>query len=247
MALMLLLVLPLSAIAGTPGQDKEDVDAKIKEFTEAMKAAKTDADRLRAIDALSGIHHLKASSKLTTIIAGPFSDAVRVAAAEGVGRIGDVKAGAGLQPILGGFGNLLQSEVPSRAADQKVAEAVVRALGTLRDHSAVKQLTGMLISANIPLMGECVRSLGKIRDLGCMDGLLKLHYAANAPEGVGAQNVRKPLAPDTLAALRRITGQKLTSPDEWNKWWRANGGAFRLPPEEALGGLPPEGRTFAVF
>ena len=80
-----------------------------------------------------------------------------------------------------------------------------------------------------------------------MDGLLKLHYAANAPEGVGAQNVRKPLAPHTLAALRRITGQSLTTPDEWNKWWRANNGTFRIPPEESLGGLPPDVRTFVAY
>src|SRR5437773_11904869 len=112
--MFLVLALAASTELGT-SQDKEDVDAKIKEFAEAMKAAKTDAERLRAIDALSAVRHLKAASKLTTILAGPFSDAVRVAAAEGVGRIGDVKAGAGLQPILGNFGNLLQSEVPSRA------------------------------------------------------------------------------------------------------------------------------------
>jgi len=55
-------------------------------------------------------------------------------------------------------------------------------------------------------MGEVVRALGKIRDPQCMDELLKLHYAANAPEGVGAQNIRKPLAPDTLAALRLEMG-----------------------------------------
>jgi hypothetical protein len=111
----------------------------------------------------------------------------------------------------------------------------------------VKQLSGMTISANVPLMGEVVRALGKIRDPQCMDALLKLHYAANAPEGVGAQNIRKPLAPDTLAALRRITGEKLTTPDEWNKWYRSVGGKVVVPAEEALGGLPPEVLRFAVY
>jgi hypothetical protein len=96
-------------------------------------------------------------------------------------------------------------------------------------------------------MGEAVRALAKIRDPQCMDGLLKLHYAANAPEGVGATNVRRPLATDTLMALRRITGQRLTTPDEWNKWYRSVGGRIVVPPEESLGGLPPEVRTFAVY
>ena len=228
-------------------QDKEDVDAKIKEFSEAMKAAKSDADRVRAIDELAAVRHLKAASKLTTVISGPFSGAVRAAAAEGVGRIGEVKAGAGLQTFLGAQGALLQSVVPSRPDDQKAAEAAVRALGTLRDHSAVRQLSMMTISANIPLMAEVCRALGKIRDLGCMDHLLKLHYAANSPESGGLVNPRKPLAPETLAALRSITGQKLTSPDEWNKWWRANGATFRVPPEEAPPGLPPDVKTFAAY
>src|ERR1043166_716284 len=110
-------------------QDKEDVDAKIKEFSEAMKAAKSDADRVRAIDELAAVRHLKAASKLTTVISGPFSGAVRAAAAEGVGRIGEVKAGAGLQTFLGAQGALLQSVVPSRPADQKTARRGVRAVG----------------------------------------------------------------------------------------------------------------------
>jgi len=96
-------------------------------------------------------------------------------------------------------------------------------------------------------MAEVVQALGKIRDPQCMDGLLKLHYAANAPEGVGAQNIRKPLAPHTLEALRRITGEKLTTPDEWNKWYKSVGGRVAVPPEESLGGLPPEVKRFAVY
>jgi len=226
---------------------KDDIDAKLKEFADAMKAAKTDPERTAAIDALAATHQPRAAAKITPVIAGPFSAAVRVAAADAVGRIGDVRAGQGLQGILSSFGGLLSSENPNRPDDEKTAEAVVKALGTLHDRSAVKQLTGLLISNNIPLMGAAVRALAQIRDLACMGDLLKLHYAANAPEGVGAQNVRKSLAPETLAALRRITGEKLTTPDEWNKWWRASSGAFKQPSEESLGGLSPSVRSFAVY
>ncbi len=239
MSLMLLL-LPILQV-------KDDLDAKLKEFADAMRTAKTDPERLAAIDALAATRHARAAAKIVQVVAGPFSAAVRTGAADAVGRIGDVKAGQGLQGILGSFGGLLSSENPNRPDDQKTAEAVVRALGALRDRSAVKQLTNLLISNNIALMGAAVRALAQIRDLSCMGDLLKLHYAANAPEGVGAQNVRKPLAPDTLAALRRITGQSLSTPDEWNKWWRANAGSFRQPSEESMGGLPPEVRRFAVF
>jgi hypothetical protein len=237
-----LLVLFLLGFA----QEKDDLDAKLKEFADAMKAAKSEADQIKAIDALAATRALKAASKLTQVVAGPYPEGVRVAAADAVGRIGDVRAGAGLMAFVGSLGPVLKSEVPSRAADQKVGEAAVRAVGTLRDRSATKQLTGMTISSNVPLMGEVVRALGKIRDPQCMEGLLKLHYAANAPEGVGAQNIRKPLAPDTLAALRRITGERLTTPDEWNKWYKSVGGKVAVPPEESLGGLP-EVRRFAVY
>jgi hypothetical protein len=228
-------------------QEKDDIDAKLKEFADVMKSAKSDAEQIRAVHELAATRAFKAASKLVQVVAGPYSEAVRIAAADAVGAIGDVRAGAALMGFVGSLGPVLKSEVPSRVVDQKVGEAAVRAVGTLRDKSAVKQLTGMTISANVPLMGEVVRALGKIRDPGCMEGLLKLHYAANAPEGGGAQNIRKPLAPDTLAALRRITGEKLSTPDEWNKWYKSVGGRVVPPPEEALGGLPDEVKKFAVY
>jgi hypothetical protein len=238
------LLLSLLVLAA---QEKDDIDAKLKEFADAMKAAKSDAEQIRAIDTLAATRAFKASTKLVQVVASPYPEAVRIAAADAVGAIGDVRAGGALMGFVSSLGPVLKSEVPSRVVDQKVGEAAVRAVGTLRDRSAVKQLTGMTISANVPLMGEVVRALGRIRDPQCMDGLLKLHYAANAPEGVGAQNIRKPLAPDTLAALRRITGEKLTTPDEWNKWYKSVGGRVVPPPEESLGGLPDEVKKFAVY
>ena len=237
---MTTLLLALSCLV------QDDVDARLKEFAEAMKAAKADADRVAAVQAAGQVRALKMAQKLLAVAAGPWSDVVRVAACDAIGRIGDPKIGPGLQGVLNSFGGLLSSENPNRAADQRVAEAVVRAIGSVRDRSAVKQLSGLLISNNIALMGEICRTLGKLRDPSCLGNLLKLHYAANAPEGVGAQNVRKPLAPDTLAALRRITGQSLTTPDEWNDWYRKAGAAFVPPPEESLPGLP-EVRSFAVY
>ena len=237
----------LALVFLVPVQEKDDTDAKLKEFAEAMKSAKADSERIKAIDTLAATRSLKAALKIASVVGSPYPETVRVAAADAVGRIGDVKAGSVLLAYVNTLGNLLQSEVPSKREEQKVAEAAVRAIGTLKDRSATPRLTGMLISANIPLMGEAVRALGRIRDPQCMDGLLKLHYAANAPEGVGATNVRRPLAPDTLWALKRITGQSLTTPDEWNKWYRSVGGRFPVPPEESLGGLPPEVRHFAAY
>ncbi|HEX7898909.1 MAG TPA: hypothetical protein VF950_14195 [Planctomycetota bacterium] len=226
---------------------QDDIDAKLKSFAEAMKAAKSDPERMAAIDDLSALRSLKAAQKLTAVVAGPYSGAVRAAAADGIGKIGDLKSGAALQGVLSSFGGLLSSENPNRPDDQKCAEAVVRALGTIRDRSATRMLTNLLISNNIPLMGEACRTLAKLRDPSCLEGLLKLHYAANSAESPNTPNPRKPLAPDTLAALRRITGQTLTTPDEWNKWYKTVGRAFVPPPEESMGGLPFAARAFAVY
>ena len=226
---------------------QEDVDARLKSFAEAMKAAKSDPERLAAVADLSAVRHLKAAQKLIAVVAGPYSGAVRAAAADGIGRIGDPKAGPNLQGVLSSYGGLLSSENPNRPDDQKTAEAVVRALGAIRDRSCVRMLTGLLISNNIPLMAEACRTLGKLRDPSCLEGLLKLHYAANSAETAGTPNPRKPLAPDTLAALRRITGQKHTTPDDWNKWYKTVGRAFVPPPEESGGGFPFDVRSFAVF
>ena len=255
--LLLMAVAPLSfdsgfALAGsTPlatSQDKQDdVDAKLKEFAEAMKASKGDAEQIKAVNDLAATRAYKAATKLLQVVAGPYSESVRIAAADAIGRIGDVRAGPGLMGFVGSLGPVLKSEVPSRVVDQKVGEAALRAVGALRDRSATRQLAGMTISSNVPLMEEVVKALGRIRDPQCMDALLKLHYAANAPEGIGAQNIRKPLAPHTLEALQRITGEKWTTPDEWNKWYRSVGGRVIVPPEESLGGLPPEVKCFAVY
>lgn len=228
------------------GGVQDDLEARLKDFAEAMKTAKTDADRVAAVQAASQARSLRMAQKLVSVAGGPYSDVVRVAACAAIGRIGDPKAGPALQGVLNSFGGLLSSENPNRAADQRVAEAIVRTIGTLRDRSAVRQLGGLLISNNIPLMAEICRTLAKLRDPSCLGNLLKLHYAANAPEGVGATNVRKALAPETLAALRRITGQTLTTPDEWNDWYRKVGAAFTAPPEESFPGLP-DVRSFAVY
>jgi hypothetical protein len=240
----MLVSLALTILALAP---QEDIDARLKAFAEAMKAAKTDPERVAAIEVLAGVRHLKAAQKLIAVVAGPYSGTVRAAAADGVGRIGDPKAGPGLQGVLSSYGGLLSSENPNRLEDQKSAEAVVRALGTLRDRSAVKMLSGLTISNNIALMAEVCRTLGKLRDPSCLEPLLKLHYAANSAEAAGTPNPRKPLAPETLAALRRITGQRLTTPDEWNKWYKTVGRAFAPPPEESMGGFPFDVRSFAVF
>src|SRR6185436_10905685 len=248
MKALLAAVLIALAPASTPlGTSQDDVDSKLKEFADTMKSAKGDADQIRAVNELAATRAYKAATKLLQVVAGPYSEAVRVAAADAIGRIGDARAGPGLMGFVSSLGPVLKSEVPSRVVDQKVGEAAVRAVGTLRDKSATKQLAGMTISANVPLMEEVVKALGKIRDPLCMEALLKLHYAANAPEGVGAQNIRKPLAPHTLEALRRITGEKHTTPDEWNKWYKSVGGRVLVPPEESLGGLPAEVKSFAVY
>lgn len=238
----MIIALGLALLAG-----QEDVDARLKAFAEAMKAAKSDAEKTAAIGELAAVRHLKAAQKLTAVIAGPYSGAVRAAAADGVGRIGDPKAGPGLQGILSSYGGLLSSENPNRPDDQRSAEGIVRALGTIKDRSAVKMLTGLLISNNIPLMAEACRTLGKLRDPSCLEGLLKLHYAANSAESAGTPNPRKPLAPDTLAALRRITGQSHSTPDDWNKWYKTVGRAFVPPPDESMGGLPFDVRSFAIY
>src|SRR4029077_6182381 len=107
---------------------------------ESMKSAKSDGERVKAIDTLAANRSLKAAMKLTQVVGGPYSDTVRVAAADAVGKIGGVKAGGPLLAYVNSLGNLLQSEVPSKKEEQKVAEAAVRAIGTLRDRSATTRL-----------------------------------------------------------------------------------------------------------
>src|SRR5258706_6117049 len=98
----LLAVLLLAAT-----QEKDDIDAKLKEFADTMKSAKSESEQIRAIDALAATRAFKAASKLTQVVASPCPEAVRVAAADAVGKIGDVRPGAGLMGFVSGLGPVL--------------------------------------------------------------------------------------------------------------------------------------------
>jgi hypothetical protein len=239
------ILLALALLALSAPQD--DVDAKIKAFTEAMKGLKTDAERKDSIDTLAKTRHLKAAQKLVTVIAGPYSDDVKIAAADAVGRIGEPKAGPALQSVLNAYRSLFASESQKTAAEQRIAEAVIGAIGSCRDRTAVPLLTPLLTKNNIPLIGAAVRALAKIRDPGCLDPLMRLYYAACSAETGATPNPRRPLREDALAALRRITGQKHTAPNDWMEWWKTAKATFRPPPEDSLSGLPPDVKTFAVY
>jgi len=238
------LLLPLLALAPAL---QDEADARIREFTEAMKAARSDDDRVAAVRALAKTRQTKVAQKLTQIVAGPYSDDVKTAAADAIGRIGDPRVGPSLVATLNTYGMLLASENTKSSGPQAVAEAIVRALGSCRDRSCVPRLVQILTKNNIPLIAEAVRALARIRDASCLDQLVRLHYAAMSPELGAAVNPRKPLAPDTLMALRRITGQKLTTADEWTGWWKTHRAGFVVPPEESVGGLPPDVRSWAVY
>lgn len=225
----------------------DEADSRVKEFAEAMKAAKGDDERVTAIRTLAKTRHLKTAQKLGQVVTGPYSDPVKVAACDAIGRIGEVKVGPALQNALNFYTAVVASENPTKAGETEVAKAIIRALGSIRDRSAVPRLVPILTKNNIPVIAETVRALARIRDAGCMDQLVRLHYAAMSPELGATTNPRKSLAPETLAALRRITGQKtLTTADEWTNWWRTGKAGFSPPPEESLGGLP-DVATWALY
>lgn len=226
----------------------DEIDARIREFTDAIKASKSDGDRVGAIQAFAKTRHTKVALKLAQFSGGPFSVEVRIAAADACGRLGDPKAGPMLQNVFSTFQRLFASENPKDKGDQQVAEAVARAIGSCRDVTSTPKLLSVITGNNIPLIAECVRTLGKTRDPGCLDQLMRLHYAATSPEMPGVSNPRKPLKDDTLAALRRITGQSLTTAGEFQNWFKgAKGSGWRPLPEESLGGFPFEAASWAVF
>src|SRR5262245_36635602 len=93
-------------------QDKDDIEAKLKEFADTMKSAKSDGEQIKAVDALAATRSFKASTKLLQVVAGPYPEAVRIAAADAIAKIGDVRAGPGLMGFVGSLGPVLKSEVP---------------------------------------------------------------------------------------------------------------------------------------
>ena len=215
------------------------VDDRLRQFTKDFKAASSIDERIAAIDALSRVRDARAAKKLAQIAGLPFPTEIRVAAADAVGRIGDPKVGPVLQGVLMRHQKLFASENPKDMGDQEVVEAIVRAIGDCRDRTATTRLIPILRKNNIPLMAETCRTLGKLKDPRCLDQLLRLHFAAWSPEGVGATNPRKPLKQDTLDAVRAITGKHtLNTTAEFRAWLRSRGGRFTPPPDVVPPGLP---------
>ncbi|MBI3854781.1 MAG: hypothetical protein HY293_03725, partial [Planctomycetes bacterium] len=61
----LLLLVPL----------QDDVDAKLKEFADTMKTAKSDGEQIKAIHELAATRAYKAATKLLQVVAGPYPEA----------------------------------------------------------------------------------------------------------------------------------------------------------------------------
>jgi len=136
----------------------------------------------------------------------------------------------------------LQRELADADGSLDTLRSVCQALGASGDPRAISPLVNNLLSGNRLDDGWDDRvqarldGLGLIRHKDAVEELVGLFgRTGNAGRGGGrrlgggnnASNQR--LQQGIRRNLRKLTGQELSSQDEWRKWWRENKESFRFP------------------
>ncbi len=225
----------------------DEIDDRIKAFDATLRSAKADAERIAAIQDLAKTHQVKAAQRLVQLLTQPFSNEVKIAAANGVGEIAEPALARPLLTALNSFAAVLAASELQVHRDQKVAEAIVRAIGDCRDRAATSKLLEILGKQNFGLMMVALQSLGKIRDGAAIDPIVKLFVRGNLPQQPGTPDPYKVVNSDCQDALQKITGLKHRTSDEWSRWWSGAKSSFSVPPPESLGGFPFPVWTWAYF
>lgn len=132
-------------------------------------------------------------------------------------------------------------------------EAIFQALGKLDDESALPTIhkyfddkdaiiaSAALMSAadirtvgSIELVMELMRKLEKI-DANAKSGGGGGYGAPSVPGGGGSdpkQALAKAVLPTTVKAMQKLSGEKWTTPKEWEIWWKRNQATFKIEKEE---------------
>jgi len=223
--------------------DKDAIEA-ISRFATAMKSKDVDA-RVAAVGELARIQHEKVYLKLGTQLLGDVRE-VRIAAAKGLGGAEDHK-----KKVTGYFLNGFLAN----AADLGVEAAIIESLEKLQPGLGRTTLETYFKSTDVQTAKTAIETAGELRKKEYIGSLIELHkwlearakeYLSAGPRAKGfvgkglpgdqgttvdseAPKRQKALAPVIDKVLGALTGQKFSTPQEWDDWWQKNGSTFKIP------------------
>jgi hypothetical protein len=240
-ALLTLGFLAAGLLSAWAGDDKE-VEEAIHRFKKGMNNPSAPA-RASAVSEFAGTKTEKTAAMLGNLL-GADTEPVRKAAALGLGGFSDYKKI--VTPMLLAGLNM-------NAKEPKVMEAIFQGLAKLDDESALPAIHGYFDDKDSTIASAALLAAADIRTVGSIPLVMDLmrkyeKIDANAKSGGGGgygspgvpggggtdpkQKLAKDVLPATIKAMQKLSGEKWTTPKEWEIWWKRNQATFKIEKEE---------------
>jgi len=224
-------------ISAHAGDDKEAEEA-MQRFKKGMANPSAPARAAAAAD-LARTPFEKGAVALGNLL-GSDADAVRIAAAEGLGNFKDFKKVA--TPLL-------LAGLNANAKEPKVQEAIFKGLGKLDDESSLGTIHQYFDDKDSTVAKAAILAAGEIRAVSSMDPLVNLmkkyekieeqakkgggsggYGGYNVPGGGDDPKVKlaKDVLPTIIKGLQMIAQEKWATAKEWEIWWNKNKGTFKI-------------------
>jgi hypothetical protein len=234
----------LALILALAFADEKEAAEALSKFNGAFKAKEVDA-RVAAVDELAKTQHEKVYTKLGSLLLTDVRE-VRIAAAKGLGGAEEHKKKV-TSYFLNGF--------LANAADLSVEAAIIESLEKLQAGLGRAALESYFKSPDIATAKTAIETAGELRKKEYIGSLIELdkwleqkakEYLSAGPKAKGfvgkglpgdqgttvdseAPKRQKALAPVIDKVLGALTGQKFSTPGEWDDWWRKNASTFKIP------------------
>jgi HEAT repeat protein len=213
--------------------DNKEVEEALIRFKKGMANPSAPA-RAAAVADLARTPSEKAAVAIGNCLGGE-ADAVKIAAAEGLGGFSEYKKI--VTPML-------LSALNSNAKELKVMEAIFKGLGKLGDPDALKTIHGYFDEKDADLAKASLMSAAEIRNVGSIDLIINLmkkyekidEQAKKSGTGYGQpyggqdpkQKLAKDVLPTMIKALQTITHEKWATTKEWEIWWNKYKATFKI-------------------
>lgn len=211
-------------------QSDEAADA-VKAFQKAYLAAKDEAGKRAAVEALAKTPHAKTLAALAPLLSSE-PETVRIAAAKVLSKFAKIEgAREALEAALSAQDNKKRSSVRI---------SLVRALGDLGDPKALPSVHDRLSDPHVEVAREAVSSCGKLGRLESVPFLIKvlrdfegdlpgtnpsqMEGLPRPPEDEERRKRAEVLRPPVQQTLRKLTGASCSTVKDWEAWWKKKSG-----------------------
>jgi len=224
--------------------DEKEAAEALSKFNAAFKSKEVDA-RVAAVGELAKTQHEKVYTKLGSLLLTDVRE-VRIAAAKGLGGAEDHRKKVASYFLNGFLAN---------AGDLTVEAAIIEAMDALEAGLGRRALEAYFKSPDVATAKTAIETAGELKKKEYVGSLIELdkyleqkakEYLSAGPKAKGfvgkglpgdqgttvdseAPKRQKALSPVIDKVLGALSGQKFSTPQEWDDWWRKNASTFKIP------------------